>query len=64
MRKHLLLALMIVVTLLTAAGFLFSLYAFRAQEEAMDSMMRSYVLDLADTFSPGIHFTGRGQMQR
>jgi signal transduction histidine kinase len=64
MRKHLLLALMILVTLLTAAGFLFSLYAFRAQEEAMDSMMRSYVLDLADTFSTGISFSGRGQMQR
>lgn len=63
MRKHLLLALMIVVTLLTAAGFLFSLYAFRAQEEAMDSMMRSYVLDLAENFAGGTAM-GRGMPQR
>ena len=63
MRKHLLLALMIVVTLLTAAGFLFSLYAFRAQEEAMDSMMRSYVVDLAENFAGGAAM-GRGMPQR
>jgi len=63
MRKHLLLALMVLVTLLTAAGFLFSLYAFRAQEEAMDSMMRSYVLDLAENFAGGTAM-GRGMPQR
>ena len=54
---------MVLVTLLTAAGFLFSLYAFRAQEEAMDSMMRSYVLDLAENFAGGTAM-GRGMPQR
>ena len=62
MKKNLLLLLMILVTLLTLAGFLVSLHAFRAQEEAMDSMMRSYVMDLADTFTGGT--MGRGMSQR
>ncbi|TDY52600.1 signal transduction histidine kinase [Aminivibrio pyruvatiphilus] len=64
MRKNLLLALMILISIPAAALFFLSVHAFRAQENAMDSMMRSYVLDLADTFSPGISFSGRGQMQR
>lgn len=65
MKKHLLLLLMLVVTLFTAGNFFVSLHAFRAQESAMDSMMRSYVLDLAENFSNTAAFTGgRGQAQR
>lgn len=63
MKKHLLRGLMVLVTLLTAGGFFLSLHAFRAQEEAMDSMMGSYVLDLADTFSDG-GAPGRGTAHR
>lgn len=63
MRKNLLLMLMLLVTILTAAGFLLSLHAFRAQEEAMDSMMRSYVLDIADSFT-GAGTAPRGMSQR
>ncbi|MBL3538989.1 ATP-binding protein [Aminivibrio sp.] len=63
MRKNLLVVLMLLVTILTAAGFLLSLHAFRAQEEAMDSMMRSYVLDLAENFAGGTAM-GRGMSQR
>ncbi|MEA4881694.1 MAG: sensor histidine kinase [Synergistaceae bacterium] len=64
MKKNLLLILMIVVTLLTVAGFLLSLHTYRAQEEAMDSMMRSYVLDLADSFSNSAAFMGRAHSMR
>ncbi len=65
MKKHLLLLLMLVVTLFTAGNFFVSLHAFRTQESAMDSMMRSYVLDLAENFSNTAAFTGgRGQAQR
>ena len=64
MKKNLLLILMIVVTLLTVAGFLLSLHTYRAQEEAMDSMMRSYVLDLADSFSNSAAFPGRTHSMR
>ena len=65
MRKHLLLLLMAVVTLFTAGNFFISLHALRTQESAMDSMMRSYVLDLAENFSTTAAFTGgRGQAQR
>ena len=64
MKKNLLLILMIIVTLLTATGFLLSLYTYRAQEEAMDSMMRSYVLDLADSFSNSAAFLGRAPSMR
>ena len=63
MKNHLLRGLMVLVTLLTAGGFFLSLYAFRAQEEAMDSMMGSYVLDLADTFVDG-GAPGRGPGHR
>ena len=64
MKKNLLLFLMILVTLFTAAGFLLSIHTYRAQEEAMDSMMRSYVLDLADSFSNSTSFMGRIPSQR
>jgi hypothetical protein len=70
MKKNLLLLLMIVVTLFTAIPFFISVYAFRAQELAMDSMMRSYALDLAENFAnapvpgSGHPFAGRGQPQR
>lgn len=64
MKKNLLLILMIIVTLLTAAGFFLSLHTYRAQEEAMDSMMRSYVLDLADSFSNSAAFMGRAPSMR
>lgn len=65
MKKHLLLLLMLAVTLFTAGNFFVSLHAFRAQESAMDSMMRSYVLDLAENFSAAATYTeGRGQAQR
>jgi len=63
MRKNLLLVLMILVTLLTVAGLLVSVHAFRAQEQAMDAMMRSYVLDLAENFAGGTA-AGRGMSQR
>jgi signal transduction histidine kinase len=58
-RKNFLLLLMILVTLPAAALFFVSLHSYRAQEEAMDSMMSSYVHDLAETFS-GTGQTGRG----
>ena len=65
MKKHFLLLLMGTVTLFTAGNFFVSLHAFRTQESAMDSMMRSYVLDLAENFSNTASFTGgRGQAQR
>ena len=64
MKKHFLLLLMTTVTLFTAATFLISVHAFRTQESAMDSMMRSYVLDLAENFSATASFMGRGQPQR
>ena len=59
MRKNFLLFLMIVVTLPAAALLVVSVHSYRAQEEAMDSMMRSYVLDLAETFAE-IGRAGRG----
>ncbi len=59
MRKNFLLFLMIVVTLPAAALLMVSVHSYRAQEEAMDSMMRSYVLDLAETFAE-IGRAGRG----
>lgn len=70
MKKHLLLLLMIVVTAFTAVSFLVSVSAFRAQESAMDSMMRSYVMGLADRFENGAMagllrpVPGQGQPQR
>ncbi len=70
MKKNLLLLLMIVVTLFTAVSFFISIYALRAQELAMDSMMRSYALDLVENFAnapvpgTGHPFAGRGQPQR
>ena len=69
MKKNLLLLLMIVVTLLTAISFFISVYALSAQERAMDSMMRSYALDLAENFTnapvpgSGHSFAGRRQPQ-
>lgn len=63
MRKNLLLALMILISIPAAALFFLSLHAFRAQEDAMDSMMRSYVQDLAENFAGGAA-TGRGMPQR
>ncbi|MDI9371330.1 MAG: hypothetical protein GX181_01130 [Synergistaceae bacterium] len=51
MKSRLLQLLLALVTLFTAGNFLVSLHALRAQEAAMDSMMRSYVLDLAENFS-------------
>ncbi|NLK19735.1 MAG: hypothetical protein GX310_08080, partial [Synergistaceae bacterium] len=59
MRKNFLLFLMIVVTLPAAALLVVSVHSYRAQEEAMDSMMRSYVLDLAETYAE-IGRSGRG----
>ena len=64
MKKNLLFILMILVTLLTAAGFLLSLHTYRAQEDAMDTMMRSYVLDLADSFANSAAFLRRAQSTR
>jgi signal transduction histidine kinase len=58
-RKNFLLFLMIVVTLPAAALLVVSVHSYRAQEEAMDSMMRSYVLDLAETYAE-IGRSGRG----
>lgn len=51
MKKRLLLFLMLTVILLSASTVLITTYAFKAQEWAMDSMMRSYVLDLAENFT-------------
>ena len=62
-KRHLLLLLMATVTLFTAATFFVSLHAFRTQESTMDSMMRSYVLDLAENFSNISSFTGRRMPQ-
>ena len=67
MRRRLLQMLMAAVTLFTVANLLVSLHALRAQEGAMDAMMRSYVLDLAENFSsfPGPQEQShRGRMAR
>ena len=59
MRKRLLLFLVLMVTLLSVSTVLITTYAFKAQEWAMDSMMRSYALDLADNFTDRT-FNGMG----
>ena len=64
MKKHMLLLSMTVITLLAVGAVLTTLHVFRAQESAMDSMMRSYVLDLADSVSDTIQSTGRHGMGR
>ena len=63
-KKHMLLFSMSVVTLLAAGAVLTTLHVFRAQEFALDSMMRSYVLDLVDNVSDTLQSTGWGDMRR
>ena len=63
-KKHMLLLSMTVVTLLAASAVLTTLHVFRTQELALDSMMRSYVLDLVDSVSDTLHSTGRNDMGR
>jgi signal transduction histidine kinase len=48
MRKHLLFLLMFLVTLLSAVNLFVTVYAYNKQEQAMNSMMCSYVMELAD----------------
>ena len=62
MKKHMLLISMSVVTLLAASAVFSTLHVFRAQEAALDSMMRSYVLDLVDSVSDTLQSTGRRDM--
>ena len=62
MKKHFLFLLMLAVTLLAAFTVFVTAYAFRAQEAAMDSMMRSYVLDLSDSVTGSIAGGERGGM--
>lgn len=64
MKKRLLLVLMLLVTTLTAATLGLSLYAYGAQKQAMDSMMRSYVLDLAENFTDSLAVSGGHMMGR
>lgn len=69
MKKHLLLTLMLLVTLLTATTFGLSLYAYTAQKQAMSAMMRAYVLDMVENFADGFtapkgHMMGRGYGMR
>ncbi|MDR1378539.1 MAG: ATP-binding protein [Synergistaceae bacterium] len=51
MRKHLLFLLMFLVTLLSAVNLFVTVYAYNKQEQAMNSMMCSYVTELADGFN-------------
>ncbi|MDR3231509.1 MAG: sensor histidine kinase [Synergistaceae bacterium] len=53
MKKRLLFILMFLVTLLSALNLFVTIYAGREQEEAMNSMMRSYVMELAEGFNSG-----------
>ncbi|MDR1732409.1 MAG: histidine kinase [Synergistaceae bacterium] len=50
MKKSLLFALMLGVTLLSALNLFVTVYSYNKQEEAMNSMMRSYVMELAEGF--------------
>ena len=64
-KKRLLLFLMLFVTVLSALTLVVTAYTFREQEKAMDSMMSSYVLDLAESvggnFSAGMRQQHRGR---
>jgi signal transduction histidine kinase len=51
MKKHLLFFLMFLVTLLSALTLFVTVYAYNKQEQAMNSMMCSYVLELAERFN-------------
>ena len=51
MKKNLLLLLMLLVTLLTGLTLAVSIYAFKAQESLTDSMLSSYVSDIAESFA-------------
>ncbi|MDR1375923.1 MAG: sensor histidine kinase [Synergistaceae bacterium] len=51
MRKHLLFLFMFLVTLLSAVNLFVTVYAYNKQEQAMNSMMCSYVMELADGFN-------------
>ncbi|MCL2009187.1 MAG: histidine kinase [Synergistaceae bacterium] len=59
MRKHMLIISMSVITLLAGSSVFTTLHVFRAQETALDSMMRSYVLDLVDNISDTLQSPGR-----
>jgi len=53
MKKRLLFILMFLVTLLSALNLFVTVYAYNRQEDAMNSMMRSYVMELAEGFNSG-----------
>ncbi len=54
MKKHILRLLMLAAILTAASTVFITACAFRAQEHAMDSMMRSYVLDLSNSISAAL----------
>jgi signal transduction histidine kinase len=58
MGKNMLLLLMLLVTLLTGATLAVSIYAFKAQESLTDSMLSSYVSDIAESFAENSHHGG------
>lgn len=51
MKKYLLRLLMLAAILTATFTVLITAYAFRAQEHAMDTMMRSYVMDLSNSLA-------------
>jgi signal transduction histidine kinase len=63
MRKNLLLLLMLLVTLLTGVTLAVSIYAFKAQESLTDSMLSSYVSDIAESFAENSHHGRPGAWQ-
>ncbi|MDR1875168.1 MAG: sensor histidine kinase [Synergistaceae bacterium] len=57
MKKHLLLLLMFLVTFLSAVNLFVTVYAYNKQEQAMNSMMCSYVLELAERFNQATSYS-------
>ena len=61
MKKYMLLFSMSVITLLAGSAVLTTHHIIQAQEYALDSMMRSYVLDLVDSVSDTLQNAGRNR---
>ncbi|MDR2137725.1 MAG: histidine kinase, partial [Synergistaceae bacterium] len=57
MRKHLLFLLMFLVTFLSAVNLFVTVYAYNKQEQAMNSMMCSYVMELAEGFNSATSYS-------
>lgn len=51
MRKHALFLLMVFVTAMTGCTLCISVYAFTVHKRTMDAMLRSYVLDLTESYA-------------